>query len=173
MDEFDVSASGDFTQSAQRRNLWQCCLPFLWRKMTKLSGNRAKRFLWQLAILNRFWQRCRKRSGAFPYVSMKWSEGNDFISSNFAVLPNHVPDPFVFCAVFQLLGGSHIRCVVMASFTEAVSNWAVIQFSNPEVSPVTFRKNKRRITIYRPITGNALCGRLNRNPSNIMKFSLF
>ena len=35
-----------------------------------------------------------------------------------------------FCAVFQLLGGLHIRCVVMACFAEAVSNWTVIQFSN-------------------------------------------
>ena len=35
-----------------------------------------------------------------------------------------------FCAVFQPLGGSHIRCVVVACFTEAVSNWTVIQFSN-------------------------------------------
>lgn len=34
-----------------------------------------------------------------------------------------------FCAVFQLLGGSHIRCVVVACFAEAVSNWTVIQFS--------------------------------------------
>ena len=36
-----------------------------------------------------------------------------------------------FCAVFQLLGGLHIRCVVVACFAEAVSNWTVIQFSNP------------------------------------------
>ena len=35
-----------------------------------------------------------------------------------------------FCAVFQLLGGSHIRCVVVACFSETVSNWTVIQFSN-------------------------------------------
>ncbi len=33
-----------------------------------------------------------------------------------------------FCAVFQLLGGSHIHRVVMACFAEAVSNWTVIQF---------------------------------------------
>ena len=46
-----------------------------------------------------------------------------------AVLHNHVPGP-AFCAVFQLLGGSHIRCVVVACFSETVSNWTVIQFSN-------------------------------------------
>ena len=36
-----------------------------------LSGNRSKRFLGQSAILNRFWQRCRKRSCASSYFSMK------------------------------------------------------------------------------------------------------
>ena len=50
-----------------------------------------------------------------------------------------------FCAVFQLLGGSHIRCVVMACFAEAVSNWTVIQFSNPGL-PDDISGNKRRIT---------------------------
>ena len=47
-----------------------------------------------------------------------------------------------FCAVFQLLGGSHIRCVVVACFTEAVSNWTVIQFSNLGRPPMTFSKTK-------------------------------
>lgn len=50
-----------------------------------------------------------------------------------------------FCAVFQLLGSSHIRCVVMACFTEAVSNWTVIQFSNPGL-PDDISGNKRKIT---------------------------
>ena len=41
------------------------------QRMADLSGNRAKGFLGQPAILNRFWQRCQKRSGAFPCFSMK------------------------------------------------------------------------------------------------------
>ena len=133
-----MSASGDFTPSAQQWNPWQCCRPFLWRKITELSGNRAKRFLGQPAILNRFWQRCRKRSGAFPCFSMKRSEGNEFISSRSAVLSNRVPGP-VFLRRIQPLGGSHIRCVVVACFSETVSNWTVIQFSNPG-PPMTFLK---------------------------------
>ena len=55
------------------------------------------------------------------------NERNDSITSRFAVLSNHVPGPG-FLRRFQLLGGSHIRCVVVACFTEAVSNWTVIQF---------------------------------------------
>ena len=46
---------------------------------------------------------------------------------------------------FQLLGGSHICCVVVACFTEAVSNWTVIQFSNPGF-PDDILESKRRIT---------------------------
>ena len=98
-------------------------------EITELSGNRAKRFLGQPAILNRFWQRCQKRSGAFPCFSMKRSEGNEFISSRSAVLSNRVPGP-VYLRRIQPLGGSHIRCVVVACFSETVSNWTVIQFSN-------------------------------------------
>ena len=51
-----------------------------------------------------------------------------------------------FCAVFQLLGGSHIRCVIVACFSETVSNWTVIQFSNPGF-PDDILESKRRITI--------------------------
>ena len=50
-----------------------------------------------------------------------------------------------FCAVFQPLGSSHICCVVVACFTEAVSNWTVIQFSNPGF-PDDILESKRRIT---------------------------
>ena len=58
-----------------------------------------------------------------------------------------------FCAVFQLLGGLHIRCVVVACFAEAVSNWTVIQFSNlghPDDIP---EKHKKDYDIIRLVTG--------------------
>ena len=77
-----------------------------------------------------------------------------------------------FCAVFQPLGGLHIRCVVMACFAEAVSNWTVIQFSNPGYPDDIFQ-NKRRITIIRPITENVPCGRSYRNPSNMINILAF
>ena len=77
-----------------------------------------------------------------------------------------------FCAVFQPLGGSHIRCVVVACFTEAVSNWTVIQFSNP-VLRWHFQKQKKDHDMIRPITENVPCGRSNRNPSNIINILAF
>ena len=73
---------------------------------------------------------------------------------------------------FPLLGGSHTRCVVVACFTEAVSNWTVIQFSNP-VPRWHFQKQKKDHDMIRPITENVPCGRSNRNPSNIMNILAF
>ena len=84
-----------------------------------------------------------------------------------AVLHNHVPDP-AFCAVFQPLGGSHIRCVVVACFSETVSNWTVIQFSNLGLPHDITEKQKKDYDMIRPITGDVLRGRSNRNPSNIL-----
>ena len=62
--------------------------------------------------------------------------------------------------------------MVVACFTEAVSNWTVIQFSNPGFPDDIF-ENKRRITKIRPITGDVLGGRSYRNPSNIMNILAF
>ena len=41
------------------------------QRMADLLGNRAKRFFREIPVLNRFRQRCRKRSGAFANFSMK------------------------------------------------------------------------------------------------------
>ena len=78
-----------------------------------------------------------------------------------------------FCAVFQLLGGLHIRCVVVACFAEAVSNWTVIQFSNPGFPDDIPEKKKKDHDVTRLITENVPCGRSNRNPSNIMNILAF
>ena len=78
-----------------------------------------------------------------------------------------------FCAVFQLLGGLHIRCVVMACFAEAVSNWTVIQFSNLGLPDDITEKQKKDYDMIRPITGNVPCGRPNRNPSNTINILVF
>ena len=123
-----------FTQSAQWGNPRQCyvAVDSLYHYLSSFS-------------MGTF---CEIAQGSHvAFLSMKWSEGNDATSSHFAVLPNHVPGPAVFCAVFQLLGGSHICCVVVACFSETVSNWTVIQFSNPELLDDTL-ESKRRITIW-------------------------
>ena len=57
--------------------------------------------------------------------------------------------------------------MVMARFTEAVSNWTVIQFSMRD-APMTFSKTKEGSRYDRPITGDVPCGCSSRNPSNIM-----
>ena len=54
---------------------------------------------------------------------------------------------------FQLLGGSHIRCVVVACFAEAVSNWTVIQFPNPGFPHDITEKQKKDHDIIRLVTG--------------------
>ena len=65
-----MSTFGEFTKDGHGEPMAMLStLPL--EKKTELSGNRAKRFLGQPAILNRFWQRCRKRSGAIPCFSMK------------------------------------------------------------------------------------------------------
>ena len=149
----------------------------LLRRMVPLLGNRAKRFvdfLYHYLSSFSMGTLCEIAQGSHvAFLSMKWSEGNDATSSHFAVLPNCVPGPFVFCAVFQLLGGLHIRCVVVACFAEAVSNWTVIQFSMQGYPDDITKKQKKDHDVTRTITGNVPCGRPNRNPSNIMYILAF
>ena len=70
----------------------------------------------------------------------------------------------------------------LAAHTSAVWSWPALpklyqigrSFSFPiRGSPMTLQKNKRRITIIRPITENVPCGRSNRNPSNIINVLAF
>ena len=61
----------------------------------------------------------------------------------------------------------------MARFAEAISNWTVIQFSNPGLPDDITEKQKKDYDMIRPITGNVPCGRLNRNPSNIINIHAF
>lgn len=63
--------------------------------------------------------------------------------------------------------------MVVACFTEAVSNWTVIQFSNLGHPDDNSKKQKKDHDIIRPITENVPCGRSYRNPSNIINIHAF
>ena len=109
----------------------------------------------------------RKRSGAFPSSSMKWSEGNDFISSHSAALPNHVPGPAFLRRISAPWRLAHPLCGRGLLYRSCIKLDGHSVFKSG-ASPDDIFKNKRRITIIWPITENVPCGRSNRNPSNIM-----
>ena len=89
------------------------------------------------------------------------NEGNDSITSRFAVLSNYVPGPG-FLRRFQFLGGSHIPTCGHVLLCRSC-----IKLDGHSVIKLTSRKNKRRITM-RPY------GQLNRNPSKfVSEYSCF
>ena len=89
-----------------------------------------------------------------------------------AVLPNHVPGPAFLRRISASWRLAH-HAVVMARFAEAISNWTVIQFSNPGLPDDITEKQKKDYDMIRPITGNVPCGRPNRNPSNTINILVF
>ena len=98
-------------------------------------------------LFDRSWWRCG--SAPMPSSLPYGNEAKEMILYPL-VLP-FFPTTFLaqpFCAVFQLLGGSHIRCVVVACFAEAVSNWTVIQFSNPGLPHDITAKQKKDYGIH-------------------------
>ena len=79
-----------------------------------------------------------------------------------AVLHNHVPGP-AFCAVFQLLGGSHIPQWSWPALPKLYQIGRSFSFQID-----ILEKQKKDYDMIRPITRDVLRGRSNRNPSNIL-----
>ena len=170
MDEFDVTACGEFTKG--RHGEPMAMLPTL-----PLEKNN-----WT------FRQSCQKVPWATCYfepllvtlpealwcnsVFLYEMKRNDAITYRSAVLPNHVPGPVFLRRISASWRLAHY-VVVMARFAEAISNWAVIQFSFPGAPRWHPWKQKKDHDMIRPITENVPCGRSNRNPSNIMNILAF